>query len=170
MIFCIVFMWVFFICITFYFKLSSLLLIFIIISIRFLLCFSFSLKSLSFLSFMWALVYLGGIIIVFVYVSFLRERNMIKKFHKKDFFFFFMFLLVSFMFLLKFLFMFQNWEVFNQVISISPSFQNWEVFNQVISISPSFIFLLLFLISFCLILILFILKKKRNFFNLVSLI
>ena len=151
-------------------KISSLNLLFLIIILRIILSRIFFLHNLSFLGLIWIIVYLGGMMIIFIYIIFLKKsQNFSENNNNFSFqlrgerFFKLIFKVLTFVVFFKLIFFKFKlyWEIYNQILTISPRFSQWEIYNQILTISPRFIWILLLVIILCLIFILRVLKKNR---------
>ena len=162
-----------------FFFLNSIFLLGFIILIRLFLAFSFVLNQVTFLGLIWTLVYLGGMIIIFVYIVFLRQNfilteRRISKNERLSFlnlgFIFFGFWGFKRWIFSFFPFFSLKFQLYNQITSISFQFMEWEIYNQITSISFQFLFFLIFIITFSLFILLRILKKGFSKMNESSLI
>ena len=152
-------------------KRTPFFLLFIIIIIRFNLSGFFLSKRLSFLGLLWVLVYLGGIIVIFIYICFLfkEKENKIQCqnyffFKKKNYFFelipIFIIILIFFFFYFR-LILKKPEMLYNSRLSLL----DWEIYNSITITRLGFIMLLIIVILISLINILRLLKKTFFFYQ-----
>ena len=152
-------------------KRTPFFLLSMVIIIRFNLSGFFISKRLSFLGLLWVLVYLGGIIVIFIYICFLfKEKGNIIQCHnyfflKKNNYFlelipFSVLILTSIYFYFRL--MLKKPEVsYNSRLSLLE----WEVYNSITITRLGFIELLITIILISLINILRLLKKSFFFYQ-----
>ena len=151
---------------------SPFSLIFIVVRASCLLSLGFFYWGVSFLGLMWALVYMGGMIIIFVYVVFIQEQErhphaIFKLGGGVVFFIFWGWETAS-----KVVFFYSvkiKLEIYNQILARRPQFLSWEIYNQILARRPQFLFVLMGLILGVLIVVLGLLKKGISHSNLKTL-
>jgi len=152
-------------------KRTPFFLLSIIIIMRFNLSGFFLSKRLSFLGLLWVLVYLGGIMVIFIYICFLfkEKENKIQCknyfFLKKNFYFFELIpilIIISIFIFFYFRLMLKKPEMlYNSRLNLL----DWEVYNSITITRLGFIILLIIVILISLINILRLLKKSFFFFQ-----
>lgn len=152
-------------------KRTPFFLLSIIIAMRFNLSGFFLSKRSSFLGLLWVLVYLGGIIVIFIYICFLfKEKE--NKIQCQNYFFFkkknnFLESIPILTIILIFIFL------FFKLISKKPEMSHnsrlnlldWEVYNSITITRLGFIIMLIIIILISLINILSLLKKSFLFYQ-----
>jgi len=152
-------------------KRTPFFLLFMIIIIRFNLSGFFLAKRLSFLGLLWILIYLGGIIVIFVYICFLfKEKE--NKIQCQNYFFLkkkndFLELVPLLMILLIFIHFYFRLMLKKPEMSFNSriNFLDWEVYNSITITRLVFIILLIIIILISLINILRLLKKSFLFYQ-----
>jgi len=153
-------------------KTTPLFLLFIVIAIRVNISGFFLCKNLSFLGLIWVLVYLGGMIVIFIYICFLfkgRENKIQPQsnfFFKKNFFLEMIFIRRGRMiFFICFYLSLGIIKKSESIYSLSLNFLDWEVYNSITITRLLFIIILITIILISLINILRLLKKSFIFYQ-----